>query len=79
MLMELRKQSAWSDTRAQFYCWRTASGQEVDIVQEDSSRRDERAATGRPRWLAVEHHHPQTSFSHLPRKSPDRKRPEVNI
>src|SRR5246127_201315 len=31
-LMELRKQSAWSETQPQFYYWRTASGQEVDIV-----------------------------------------------
>lgn len=37
VLMELRKQSAWSDTQPQFYYWRTASGQEVDIVLEDSA------------------------------------------
>ena len=42
VLMELRKQSAWSNTQPQFYYWRTASGQEVDIVLEDS--------TGQPRW-----------------------------
>jgi uncharacterized protein len=36
-LMELRKQSAWSETQPQFYYWRTASGQEVDIVLEDSA------------------------------------------
>jgi predicted AAA+ superfamily ATPase len=38
-LMELRKQSAWSETQPEFYFWRTASGQEVDIVLEDSSGR----------------------------------------
>jgi predicted AAA+ superfamily ATPase len=37
VLMELRKQSAWSRTQPQFYYWRTASGQEVDIVLEDAS------------------------------------------
>jgi len=37
VLMELRKQSAWSDTQPQFYYWRTASGQEVDIILEDSA------------------------------------------
>jgi len=37
VLMELRKQSAWSDTQPRFYYWRTASGQEVDIVLEDSA------------------------------------------
>src|SRR5437588_264750 len=35
VLLELRKQSGWSDTRPQFYYWRTASGQEVDIVLEN--------------------------------------------
>jgi predicted AAA+ superfamily ATPase len=38
-LMELLKQAAWSETRPEFYFWRTASGQEVDIVLEDSSGR----------------------------------------
>jgi uncharacterized protein len=38
-LMELKKQSAWSQTRPQLYYWRTASGQEVDIVLEDSAGR----------------------------------------
>jgi len=38
-LMELKKQSAWSKTRPQLYYWRTASGQEVDIVLEDSAGR----------------------------------------
>jgi predicted AAA+ superfamily ATPase len=37
VLMELRKQSVWSETQPQLYHWRTASGQEVDIVLEDSS------------------------------------------
>ena len=37
--MELRKQSAWSETQPEFYFWRTASGQEVDIVMEDSAGR----------------------------------------
>jgi uncharacterized protein len=39
VLMELRKQSAWSETQPEFYFWRTASGQEVDIVMEDSEGR----------------------------------------
>lgn len=39
VLMELRKQSAWSDTQPEFFFWRTASGQEVDIVLEDSAGR----------------------------------------
>jgi len=39
VLMELRKQSAWSATQPEFYFWRTASGQEVDIVLEDSAGR----------------------------------------
>jgi len=37
VLMELRKQSVWSQTQPEFYFWRTASGQEVDIVLEDSA------------------------------------------
>ena len=37
--MELRKQSAWSDTQPEFFFWRTAAGQEVDIVLEDSGGR----------------------------------------
>jgi predicted AAA+ superfamily ATPase len=32
VLMELRKQSAWSQTGPEIYFWRTVSGQEVDIV-----------------------------------------------
>jgi len=39
VLMELRKQSAWSETQPEFYFWRTASGQEVDIVLEDNAGR----------------------------------------
>jgi len=39
VLMELRKQAAWSDTQPEFYFWRTASGQEVDIVMEDRAGR----------------------------------------
>ena len=38
-LMELKKQSAWSQTHPQLYYWRTASGHEVDIVLEDSAGR----------------------------------------
>jgi predicted AAA+ superfamily ATPase len=37
VLMELRKQCAWSETQPQIYFWRTASGQEVDFVLEDSA------------------------------------------
>jgi len=39
VLMELRKQSAWSRTHPRLYYWRTASGQKVDIVLEDSAGR----------------------------------------
>ncbi len=39
VLMELRKQSAWSQAQPEFYFWRTAAGQEVDIVLEDSAGR----------------------------------------
>ena len=35
----MRKQSAWSETQPGFFYWRTASGQEVDIVLEDSAGR----------------------------------------
>jgi len=35
VLMELRKQCAWSATRPELFYWRTASGQEVDVVLED--------------------------------------------
>ncbi len=37
VLMELRKQCAWSETQPQNYFWRTAAGQEVDFVLEDSA------------------------------------------
>jgi len=37
VVMELRKQSSWSEAQPQLYYWRTASGQEVDIVLEDSA------------------------------------------
>ncbi|MGB8061709.1 MAG: DUF4143 domain-containing protein [Candidatus Sulfotelmatobacter sp.] len=37
VVMEMRKQSSWSKTQPQLYYWRTASGQEVDIVLEDST------------------------------------------
>ena len=37
VVMELRKQSTWSETQPQLYYWRTASGQEVDIVLEDAA------------------------------------------
>ena len=39
VLMELRKQAAWSRTQPEIYFWRTASGQEVDIVLEDRAGR----------------------------------------
>jgi predicted AAA+ superfamily ATPase len=35
VLMELRKQSAWSVTRPELFYWRTVSGREVDVVLED--------------------------------------------
>ena len=37
VLMELRKQCSWSAIRPDVFYWRTASGQEVDIVLEDRS------------------------------------------
>ncbi|MFZ0801500.1 MAG: ATP-binding protein [Terriglobales bacterium] len=37
VLMELRKQASWSETQPQFFYWRTVSGQEVDIVLENSA------------------------------------------
>jgi uncharacterized protein len=39
ILMELRKQSAWSNAQPELFYWRTASGQEVDIVLEDRTGR----------------------------------------
>jgi predicted AAA+ superfamily ATPase len=38
-VMELRKQSTWSATQPDLFFWRTASGQEVDIVLEDRAGR----------------------------------------
>lgn len=38
-VMELRKQSTWSATQPELFFWRTASGQEVDIVLEDRAGR----------------------------------------
>jgi hypothetical protein len=35
VIMELRKQSTWSTTQPEIFHWRTASGQEVDVVLED--------------------------------------------
>ena len=37
VLMELRKQCAWSTMRPELFYWRTAAGQEVDMVLEDRS------------------------------------------
>lgn len=37
ILMELLKQGTWSQTQPEFFFWRTASGQEVDILLEDSA------------------------------------------
>lgn len=39
VLMELRKQSAWSGIQPECFYWRTASGQEVDLVLEDRTGR----------------------------------------
>jgi hypothetical protein len=39
VLMELRKQSSWSAAQPELFYWRTASGQEVDIVLEDRAGR----------------------------------------
>jgi predicted AAA+ superfamily ATPase len=39
VLMELRKQSTWSTTQPDLFYWRTASGQEVDVVLEDRAGR----------------------------------------
>ena len=38
-MMELRKQAGWSETQPEFFFWRTASGQEVDLVLEDAAGR----------------------------------------
>ena len=39
VFMELRKQSTWSATQPELFYWRTASGQEVDLVLEDRAGR----------------------------------------
>ena len=39
VMMELRKQSTWSTTQPELFYWRTASGQEVDVVLEDRAGR----------------------------------------
>lgn len=39
VFMELRKQASWSTTLPEIFYWRTASGQEVDLVLEDRSGR----------------------------------------
>jgi hypothetical protein len=39
VMMELVKQSAWSETTPKIFYWRTASGREVDVVLEDSAGR----------------------------------------
>jgi predicted AAA+ superfamily ATPase len=39
VMMELVKQSAWSETRPKIFFWRTTSGREVDIVLEDNAGR----------------------------------------
>ena len=39
VVMELRKQTTWSGVQAEALYWRTASGQEVDVVLEDRSGR----------------------------------------
>ena len=39
VFMELRKQSTWSSIQPEIFYWRTASGQEVDIVLEDRAGR----------------------------------------
>ncbi len=39
VLMELLKQSSWSEDPPQLFYWRTAAGQEVDFVLEDSAGR----------------------------------------
>ena len=39
VLMELRKQCAWSATLPELFYWRTVSGREVDVVLEDRAGR----------------------------------------
>jgi uncharacterized protein len=38
-VMELRKQTTWSTTQPEIFYWRTATGQEVDVVLEDRAGR----------------------------------------
>lgn len=39
VFMELLKQATWSKQKPEFYFWRTASGQEVDLLLEDQNGR----------------------------------------
>lgn len=39
IFMELLKQATWSKRKPEFYFWRTASGQEVDLLLEDQNGR----------------------------------------
>ena len=39
VVMELRKQATWAETQPEIFYWRTASGQEVDVVLEDRAGR----------------------------------------
>jgi predicted AAA+ superfamily ATPase len=39
VVMELRKQVAWSRTRPQLFHYRTQTGQEVDVILEDAAGR----------------------------------------
>lgn len=39
VVMELRKQTTWAETQSEIFYWRTASGQEVDVVLEDRAGR----------------------------------------
>lgn len=39
VVMELRKQTTWAETQPEIFYWRTASGQEVDVVLEDRAGR----------------------------------------
>jgi predicted AAA+ superfamily ATPase len=39
VMMELLKQSTWSETKRSLFFWRTAAGREVDFVLEDSAGR----------------------------------------
>ena len=39
VVMELREETTWSGVQAEVFYWRTASGQEVDVVLEDRAGR----------------------------------------